>query len=1123
MRLRSDGTLQLSPSDLSAHLACPHLTTLELAVLRGDLERPHVDDTHVDLIFRKGREHEAAYLARLVAEGRSIVRIPTYDDEGFDEDEARRLTEAAIRSRVADVVYQPYLVGGDGRWRGFADFLERTPDGTYEPVDTKLARSAKPAHVLQLLFYAEQVERLQGAPVERIHVENGRGERETFRVAELHAYNRRVRGRFVAALARDDETYPWPCAHCGICDFRNVCRARRVDDDHLVLVAGMRRGWAERLIAEGVATLAKLGALPGSNAGAPGGMRAETFERLRHQAELQLRGRVAGRHLFELLPDEEERGFRLLPAPDHGDVWLDLEGHPFYETSRGLEFLFGYCYRDGNGEVRYDALWARDRDGEREVFTRFVDWLVERRREHPGMHVYHYAAYERTALTRLMGEHGMREQEVDDFLRRELLVDLYRIVRQALRASTDSYSIKAIEALYGFVRTASVKGGDDAVVAFEEWLETGDDTILEGVERYNEEDCRSTYELHEWLLRIRPDDLPWRPVPELRERKEAAVEADVERAALNARLLLGAEENEPRRLLAHLVDYHQREQRPQWWEWFRWPQLDDDELIRDRTAIGGLAWDGRPPEIEEQSHAYRMSFPPQEHKIEREAWDPDTRRGYRVRVDDEHGIVTLLRGVKRVDEPLPRGLTPGMPVEDWVKRDALLRFVHSYADGEPGAYPALVALLERRRPDVRLDRGPVEAVRTLGASYLFVQGPPGSGKTWQGAKMAIALVRDGKRVGITSLSHRAINNLLRAIQEEADRQGYTFSGVKRARDGESSETWFADRCFVSSTDVDVCADPAFDLVAGTGWALARDTVDLHAAERPIDVLFVDEAGQLSLADVLAAGTSARSLVLLGDPNQLPQVSQGSHPEGSGRSVLQHLLGENQTVPADEGLFLAETWRLRPELCAFTSDAYYEGRLGNAAPAAARSVARGNGPAWIPVEHEGHAQSSSEEVDAIVAAVEELVGTPFTDEHGRTRPLGEGDVLVVAPYNAQVRMLRAKLPAGVGVGTVDKFQGQQAPVVFVSMASSTSEDAPRGLGFAFDSHRFNVATSRAQCRAVLVCSPALLDADCKTVGQMRLVSAVCRFVELAEARRRHRRERSGPRAPGLMGRRRTPRP
>ena len=233
---------------------------------------------------------------------------------------------------------------------------------------------------------------------------------------------------------------------------------------------------------------------------------ADSFEGVRHQAELQLRGRREDRYLFELLPDEEERGFRLLPAPDAGDVWFDMEGHPFYETSRGLEYLFGYCFRDDDGEVVYDAVWGRDRDDERIAFEQFVDWVVARRAQHPGMHVYHYAAYERSALTRLAGQHGTREQEVDDFLRQEVLVDLYRIVKQSLRASTDSYSIKAIEKLYGFERTAEVSGGDESVVRFEEWVETGDDSILEEVERYNEEDCRSTFELHEWLRSIRPAD-----------------------------------------------------------------------------------------------------------------------------------------------------------------------------------------------------------------------------------------------------------------------------------------------------------------------------------------------------------------------------------------------------------------------------------------------------------------------------------------------------------------------------------------------------------------------------------------------------------------------------------------
>jgi uncharacterized protein len=1097
MRLSSDGSLQLSPSDLSAHLACPHLTTLSLEVARGELVQPRLDSPHRDLIFRKGNEHEQAYLARLVADGRSIVRIPTYDDEAFDTDEARRLTEEAIRTRVAEVVYQPYLVDEEGRWRGFADFLERLPNGTYEPVDTKLARSAKPAHVLQLCFYAEQVERIQGAPVERVHVENGRGERETFRVAELEAYYRRIRERFLDALASAPRTYGWPCDHCGICDFRRLCREQLVADDHLTLVAGLRRSHAETLIESGVTTLEALGDLTPATVPDIGEIRPETFEAIRQQAALQLRGRRTGTYLWELLPDEPERGFRLLPAPDEGDVWLDLEGHPFYETSRGLEYLFGYCYRDASGEVVYEALWGRDRDGEREIFERFVDWLVERRGRYPRMHVYHYAAYERTALTRLAGEHGTREDEVDGLLRDEVLVDLYRVVKQSLRASLESYSIKAVEKLYGFERTADVSGGDESVVRFEEWLETGEAALLADVERYNEEDCRSTVALHEWLLALRPADVPWRLPPDERPRSEEAIERDAERAALEAELLEGADEGSPRRLLGNLVDYHQREARPQWWAWFRWPQLDDDELIRDRTAIGGLVHDRVAPQVEGQSHAYAVRFPPQEHKLTVEGFDPDTRARFRLRVDDDTGTATLLRGTAREDEPLPRGLTPGGPFRDAVKREALQRFVRAYAAGDGGRYPAAGAVLERLPPDALLGVDPVESALSLDGSYLFVQGPPGSGKTWQGARIAIALMRAGKRVGVTSLSHKAIHNMLRAIQHEADEQGFTFRGAKRGSADEGSDSFFESRCFVTSEEVDVCADPSYALVAGTTWALTRPAVDLHAAERPLDVLMVDEAGQLALADVLAASTSARSLVLLGDPNQLPQVSQGSHPDGAERSVLQHLLGEALTVPPGRGLFLEQTWRLRPELCAFTSGAYYEGRLAHAPETARRSLAVGNGPVWMPVDHLGRSQSSVEEADAIAGAVDELLGSPFTDLGG-TRPLEERDVLVVAPYNAQVRMLRSRLPAAVPVGTVDKFQGQQAPVVLVSMASSSPDDAPRGIGFAFDRHRFNVATSRAQCRAVLVCSPRLLDADCRTVAQMRLVSAVCRFVELASA-------------------------
>jgi uncharacterized protein len=1083
MRLRDDGTLQLSPSDLSAHLACPHLTTLDVKVARGELARPHVDDTHGDLLRRKGDEHEAAYLARLIAEGRTIRRIPTYDDEGFDADEALRRTEEAIRAAEADVVYQPYLVAEDGTWRGFADFLERTGDGTYEAVDTKLARSAKPAHVLQLCFYSEQVGRIQGRLPERFHVELGSGVRETLRTADHMAHYRQARRRLLQAIDGSPDTYPWPCDRCGLCDFRHLCKQQLRNDDNLVLVAGLRRGWAEGLAEHGIPTLEALGRqAPGL---AVDGLRPESLEGVRHQAELQLHHRETGEHRVDLLPDEVGRGFGLLPAPDHGDVWLDLEGHPFYEPARGLEYLFGWCFRDDDGAVRYEAAWARDRDGERAIFERFVDWVVERRRRQPGLHVYHYASYERSALRRLAGEHSTREEEVDDFLRQGVLVDLYHVVRQALRASVESYSIKAIEELYGFERTAEVKGGDDSTVRFEQWLETGDDTLLREIEAYNEEDCRSTVALHAWLLGLRPPGLPWHPtIPPEPPEEEMPLERAVLRDALLAR---SSEEGDADWLLAHLLDYHRREAKPQWWEWFLHLTLDAQELIEDTDTIGGLEL-AEQPELDRSSLVYTLAFPEQEHKISGDGVDPATGKAYSVTVDDERGLLRLWRGKHRADEALPKALIPPQPIHDREQRAALARLARAVLDG--GGSPAVVSVLERQPPRARLDLPPVEAVSTIDRSYLFVQGPPGSGKTWQGAKMAVELIRRGKRVGVTSLSHRAIHKLLEEIEREARGQGLTFRGRKKSTAGNEESRFRGD--FVDSADGwQELLDPELRLVAGTAWLFARE-----AFEGLLDTLFVDEAGQVALADALAVGSAARNLVFLGDPNQLPQVSQGAQPREAKVSVLQHLLGDHETVPPERGIFLAETWRLRPELCTFTSEAYYEGRLRPARVSARRSLAAGNGLVLTAIEHAGRSQSSWEEADAVADAIRALLGTPFTDADGVRRPVGVADVLVVAPYNAQVRRLRQRVPDGVRVGTVDKFQGQEAPVVFVSLASSSAEDAPRGIGFAFDRHRVNVATSRAQCRVVLVCAPRLLDADCKTVEQMRLVNAVCRFAELA---------------------------
>jgi predicted RecB family nuclease len=1072
-----NGRVSFSPTDLNAFLACEHLTALQLAVALGELEKPWRHNPHADLIRRKGDEHEAAYLARLCAEGRRIAEID-FDDRDWLR--AAHETERAIHEG-ADVVYQAALT--DGTWRGFADFIERLPDASYEVVDTKLARRAKPAHVLQLCFYTEQLARIQGGWPAEMHVVTGTGERESFRPHDFLAYYRRLRGRFLDAVKQRRPTYPYPVEHCGLCEFLERCQAQWNEDDHLTLVAGMSRIQVERLQAAGITTLAALAQAPPETK--VRSMRPATFQGLNHQARLQLHRRRTGEHTVERLAEEPERGFALLPEPSPGDVWLDLEGDPWFEPARGLEYLFGWLELGEDGEPQYEHVWAHGRDAEKRGFEQLVDHIVERRRRFPGMHVYHYAPYERTALSRLMGEHGTREEEIDDLLRGEVLVDLFRVTKQALRASVPSYSIKEVEKLFEFERHAEVGAGGESVNAFETWLDTGDDSLLDGIREYNEEDCRSLYELHRWLLERRPPEMPWRLPPQERERSEEAEERDAERARVREALLAGAEEGDPDWLLAQLLDYHQREERPQWWEYFFHRGLDDEELVTNRNTLGGLVPDGEPYMVK-KSWWYPFRFEAQEHKIHGTGVDPKTERAFDVQVDDEHGTLQLRWGREHAEEALPSSLIPPKPLYAKAQRAALLRFAENRE-----RYPAAVQILERRRPRAQLDGTLTDAALSLDGGYLFVQGPPGSGKTWRGARAALALMRAGRRVGVTALSHKAIHKFLADLEEAALEAGYEFRGRKKG----SGEGHYEGR-FVDCTDSnEAMLDPELELLAGTSWLFAREELDRH-----VDTLFVDEGGQFALADAIAVGTAARNLVLLGDPNQLPQVSQGAHPPGAEASVLGHLLGDDETVPPDRGLFLEHTWRLRPEVNAYVSETFYEGRLEPAAVTSTRSIAAGNGVRFLAVPHHGHSQASPEEAEALRGEIERLLGTPYVED-GVERPLAHEDFIVVAPFNAHVRLLREELPEAVRVGTVDKFQGQQATVSFFAMASSSGEDVPRGLDFLFSRNRLNVAVSRARCLAYVAASPRLLETHCRTVEQMRLVNALCRFVEVAEEQMR----------------------
>src|SRR6266540_67993 len=1057
---RRDGQLAFSPSDLNDFLECRHLTALELAVAYGELARIDADNPQAELIRRKGQEHEAAYLAALEADRREIARI------GLDRDweAAARATEEAMCAG-AEVVYQAVFVSPEG-WRGIADFLELQPDGSYEVADTKLARTSKPTHLLQLAFYSEQVARIQGRVPDPMHVVLGSGERMSFRVRDFDAYYRRVRGRFLEWVADPPATYPYPVEHCRVCDWLPRCTQQWKDDDHLTLVAQMRRRWVDALGEAGVTTLEQLAT---AEAELQTSLQPHVFERLRWQAELQHRARITGEHVFELLPLVEGRGLEGLPRPSEGDVFFDIEGDPFYEAARGLEYLHGVIV---DGEFR--AFWATDRAQEQEAFERLVDFLTERLARYPDMHVYHYAHYERTALRLLAGEWGTREEEVDALLRREVLVDLYRVVVDSLRISYEGYGLKNVERFFMPERTEDVSAGDDSILVFEQWLETRDDELLQAIERYNEFDCRATLALRDWLLerRVEAGVTQWKEPKTPRELSEEKVEALAAREVLRQRLLAGAEEGDERWTIAQLLEYHRREARPVWWHYFRRLEASDEELLADSEAIAELEPTDEPPVEDKKSLVHTLAFPVQQHKISAgDVVDPGTERTeHVVDVDDARGLIRIRRGPKFAAEPLPRALIPGGPWDTRAQRAALARLAE-----DPERYPALRAIVRRDLP--REDE-----------SYLFIQGPPGSGKTWRAAQIVAELLRDGKRVGVAAPSHKAIHNLLAEIEEA----GEPTRALKKCTAGDA-ETQYDGTWIENEGEIEPFRDPEVRLLAGTAWLFAREELD-----QTLDYLVIDEAGQISLADALAMGTSARNLVVVGDPLQLAQVSQGVHPGRTGDSVLEHLLGDDATVPPERGIFLERTRRMHPDVCRFVSEVVYDERL-LPLDGLERQQLKGVGAGirYVPIEHMDRSQSSPEEAEAIANEIERLVGRAYTAADGRTWPLRHEDVMVVAPYNAQVRTLRDRLPDAVRVGTVDKFQGQQAPVVFYSTASSSGDEIPRGLDFLFSRNRLNVAISRAQCLAYLIGSPRLLDVRCRSVEQMRLVNALCRLVEIAD--------------------------
>jgi predicted RecB family nuclease len=1108
------GRLLLSATDLVSFLGCRHATYLDRRDLTDPVEIPERDAATV-LIFEKGIEHERRYLASLKARGFSVVEIP---GEGFDVPERTALTREAMRDG-AEVIYQAALIAPF--WLGYADFLERVEKAsslgawTYEAVDTKLPRRAKPEHVIQLTTYSKLIGNEQDRVPARMHIQLGNNERVSLRVSDFAHYHSIAERRLETFANRPPETSVGePCAHCPTCRWKGRCEADWEAADHLTLVANITRHQIRRLWDAGVSTVRTLAALPiGSRVR---GIQPDTLNRLQDQAALQIAKRDTGENQRQLLPSAPGKGFARLPHPNPGDVFFDMEGYPFFDDDSNLEYLFGLVTMD-DGQPRFAALWAHDRQAEKRVFEEAIDFIAARLEKHPDAFVYHYANYEESALKRLAMIHGTREAEVDDLLRRRKLVDLYKVVREAIRISEPRYSLKNVEAFYAGERAGDVTTALDSVVFYERWLQSGEGSLLDQIAQYNEADCRSLLMCRDWLLSLRPPETPWfsgGPLVEADaraldpEREAKRREAEERNAQLIRALVEGAPESDLawRELAGQLVDFHRREAKPEWWAMFNRQDMTEEELIDDAECIGRLEPDPtRPPFPEKKSIIYSFRFPAQDFKmslgVDGLIADTLAPAGEIFRLDEDTFEISLKRGKNR--EPLPHrfSLIPKGPLGDKVLRVAIARYIGAVLKGNEDQYAAITGVLRRDYPRFQRSTGigedaddvarAIDAIERLDRSHLLIQGPPGAGKTYTASHAIVEMLARGKRVGVSSHSHKAINNLLKAVEAAATDRGLRFRGIKKS----SYEEQFLNGSIIEdTTEIGEAAEGGHDLIAGTAWLFAREELN-----QQLDYLFVDEAGQVSLANTIAMGVSAKNVVLVGDQMQLSQPIKGSHPGRSGLSALEHLLDGAATVPPERGIFLSTTRRMHPALCRFVSDAFYDRRLTpepgnerqclvlnpNADPGLAPTGLR-----FISIEHEGCSQKSETEAERVRKLYQSLLGQRWTDRDGRVRPIGVKEILVVSPYNMQVNLLRSRLPEGAQVGAVDKFQGQEAAVVLVSMATSSGDDLVRQIEFLYSRNRLNVAISRARCLAVIVASPRLLETSCSTIEQMRLVNALC---------------------------------
>lgn len=1159
---KNNNDLVFSPSDLMVFMNSPFSSWMTRLLLDyperlEEVEKDH--DEMMGLLAKKGDEHETEFLAHLKQEyGEQNVAVITPD---------RATAEEATRVAMKEghtIIFQAYLRRDS--FAGFADFLVRR-DGTsdlgdyyYEAWDTKLSKSTKPYFVMQLCCYSWMLESVQGRLPDEAIVVLGDRTQECFRLAAYLSYFQNIKQQFLSVQERftgDANTMPDPALESDFGAWGSYAKQLLEDADSLALVANMRKSQIKRLNSIGTDTLTGLATTKFTSVK---GISAETFERLKAQADIQLNSRGKEKPEFAVIEHDNGKGLTSLPASSELDVFFDIEGHPLVEG--GLEYLWGVSYHDKQAaqgkDYAFKDWWANDEVQEKLAFEAFIDWTYKRWQEDPAMHVYHYASYEITAIRKLSTRCHTRLDEVSDMLKNGVFIDLYKLVKNGLLIGEPKYSIKNVEHLYRAKRTTDVANGGESIVFYENWREQGgvqhwaeqdngykgwlkapdsfDWTAwpeLNDIRDYNIDDCESTLELVDWLREqqqaagiqyasVESDE----PEKELTDKQ---LNNQAKREALLARqqaLVDQFEANDDLKkdpvaeLLVSLLHFYDRERKPQIWAYFERLEKTPEELYDDDTVVFDV-------ELKETNYGdgkvlcraiYDKDQPVRTDKISGALIQGTESRVSNIKFSDVDAHTGEVSFVINADEEAALQETQlnlfgeDTRINTDTLENRLCEITENYFEsrrlsgviktilnqGLPtfsSAGSPLPVSRKRYPDDNEYMSAMVDVVKRLDESCLCIQGPPGAGKTYTAEKVISELVKAGKRVGIMSNSHAAIMNLLDSVIKglpgvEIAKVGGLGNNQNKFKELYSSEPYKDFYYRTSMTFTNAKPYESFMVVGATAYSFVKDV----AHESQLDYLFVDEASQVALANLIAVSGAAKNIVLMGDQMQLEQPIQGSHPGHSGTSALEFMLKDHAVIPEDQGVFLERTYRMHPDVCKPLSEVVYEGKLSSDKQTERQSInienpsliTKPNGILSITVQHEGNTQSSEEEVEKVQQLIVELKTGTFTNNKGVTNPITDSDILIVAPYNMQVNLLKEKLPGDLKIGTIDKFQGQEAPVVIISMAVSDVEDSSRGMNFVFDINRLNVAVSRAQALAIIVANEGLELCQVNSLGQMEKV-------------------------------------